>query len=224
MEKLGGLSLIEKEVLRIAEDIIDKNKFISLQLLQNTAKTNLGYDKETISSAIFQLILKKVIFPGKKLTLLNVLVNEKRNNILNFINDHPGTHLREIRKCLELNPKVTGWHLSVLENFELIYSKKYLKYLCYFPNDFKKELEEPLLTLKNESAILILKTIYNHPELDLEQIKYLLDLPQQVIEYILKKLVHSKIIQIYEEDGAEYFNINEEIFYSIRKFVKIELE
>ncbi|MHA1381745.1 MAG: winged helix-turn-helix transcriptional regulator [Candidatus Helarchaeota archaeon] len=222
MEKLNSLNQIEGEILKIAEQLIKNNKILDLKKLQNTAKKKLGYLKEEISQAIYSLIMKKLLFPRKKLTISNVLVNKKREKILNYIYNFPGAHLREIRNVLNLNPKVTNWHLKVLEDFEFIYRKKYLNYRVFFPSDFPKGYEEPLLSLRNDNALLIFTNIVNHPKLNFEQLKSMIDLSPNTIKYHLENMISSGIISSYEEYGNHYFKINSVNFSQIQKYYTIE--
>lgn len=224
MEKLASLTQVEQDILKIAEDIINKDKVLNINSLHRTAKLQLNYPDEELSQALYSLLLKKLIFPGKKLTISNILNNDKRKQILDYIKENPGAHLREIREQLSLNPRVANWHLKVLENFELIYRKNYLNYRVFFPSNFEHGFEEPLLSLKNDNAINLFTTIYNHPELDLEQLKKIVNFSPNVTQYHLKRLISSGIILPYEEDGKEFFNTSAEKLDTIQKYFNINLK
>ncbi|MFX0139415.1 MAG: winged helix-turn-helix transcriptional regulator, partial [Candidatus Hodarchaeota archaeon] len=220
MEKLTKLGIIEKDILKLANQFTTKNKRLNIRKLQSAAKSQLNYTNVEISQAIYNLILNKLIFPEKKLTISNVLSNKKRKDILDFINENPGSHLRELRENLNLNPKVANWHLKVLENFNMIYRKKYLKYRTFFPSNFKKGSEEPLLALKNENSFSIFKKIFNLPELDIVKLKGLVDLDPKVIKYHLERLISSGIIK----KEKNFYEVVENKLEPIQKYLKIELK
>ncbi len=220
MEKLTKISKIEKDILKIADQFANKNKRLNIRKLQSAARSQFNYSNVEISQAIYNLILNKLIFPEKKLTISNVLSNKKREDILNYINENPGSHLRELRENLNLNPKVANWHLKVLENFNMIYRKKYLKYRTFFPSNFNKGSEEPLLALKNENSLLIFKKIFNLPDLDLGKLKDIVDLDPKVIKYHLERLISSGIIK----KEKNFYKIVEKKVESIQKYLKVELK
>ncbi|MFX1453089.1 MAG: winged helix-turn-helix transcriptional regulator, partial [Promethearchaeota archaeon] len=220
MEKLTKISKIEEDILKIAEQFASKNKRLNIRKLQLAAKSQLNYSVIEISQAIYNLILNKLIFPEKKLNISNVLSNKKRKNILDFINENPGSHLRELRDKLNLNPKVANWHLKVLENFGMVYRKQYLKYRTYFPSNFKKGVEEPLLALKNENSLLIFKKIFNLPNLDLDKLKGIVDLEPKMIKYHLERLISSGIIK----KEKNFYIVAKDKLEPIQKYIKVELK
>ncbi|MFX0136179.1 MAG: hypothetical protein ACFFDN_21245, partial [Candidatus Hodarchaeota archaeon] len=61
MERFTNLSPAEWEILKIAEQMIDKDKILDLKVLQKIAKFRLGLSDEKISKNIYSLILKKLI-------------------------------------------------------------------------------------------------------------------------------------------------------------------
>ncbi|HUX99023.1 MAG TPA: winged helix-turn-helix transcriptional regulator [Candidatus Deferrimicrobium sp.] len=223
MEKLGTLSEIEQEILRLADKLINENKLLNISNLYKKAQKKLSYSNEDISHAIYNLVFRKLIFPNKKITLSNILLNPNRKDILNYIEQNPGAHLREIREKLELNPKVANWHLKVLENFELIYRKEYLKYRTFFSSHFERGIEEPLLALKNDNAVSIFIVLYNHPELGFQEIKKRINLASNVIDYHIDRLITSGVVIRQKRNGNEYFRINENKLNAIQKYLNINL-
>ncbi|MHA1386558.1 MAG: hypothetical protein ACTSR3_22630, partial [Candidatus Helarchaeota archaeon] len=187
-------------------------------------KSNLNYRNEEFSRGIYNLVLKKIIFSGKKITIKNILNNNKRSRILEFINQNPGAHLREIRKKLNLTPHITNWHLTVLKDFEFIYEFKYLKYKNFFPFNYKKGMEKPLLVLKNKNAVIIFKNIYSNPDLDLENIKSLCGLSSKIINYHFNNILSSKLIIPYEVQGKQYYKIDVNKLNYINQFLNLPLD
>lgn len=223
LDDLSTFSQIERGVLRITEEIVRKGQVIKIGLLQRMARKKLNFPFEEIDAAIYQLILKKVIVPEKRLTKMNVMANEKRQQILDYVNEQPGAHLRELREQLNLNPHVANWHLKVLESFNLIRRRKYLKYRVYFPADFNKSDEEPLLALKNDKALRIFLEINENPQLSFDELRKLSDQSPKVIRYHLDRLKNSGIVDLQEKDGEEFFVADEYKFESIQKYLKVEM-
>ncbi|MHA1383624.1 MAG: hypothetical protein ACTSR3_07715, partial [Candidatus Helarchaeota archaeon] len=62
MEKFRDLTHIEQDILKIATEIVNKNKILKLKTLYEVAKSNLNYRNEEVSRGIYNLVLKKIIF------------------------------------------------------------------------------------------------------------------------------------------------------------------
>lgn len=68
-----------------------------------------------------------------KLKPRDILVNEKRQMIVNYINEHPGEYYREIKRGLSMPGGTLRHHLKTLEGASMIRSRRNGKYLFYFP-------------------------------------------------------------------------------------------
>jgi hypothetical protein len=130
LDDLRNISQLALEILKIAEGLVQK-KPLEVDTLYREARKKLDYPVEEINQTIYELILKKILIPEKKIVKTQVLANNKRDAIYRYILNNPGTHLREIRDELNLQPHLTNLHLKVLESFNYIYRKKYLKYRLF---------------------------------------------------------------------------------------------
>ncbi|MBD3340072.1 MAG: hypothetical protein GF353_13240, partial [Candidatus Lokiarchaeota archaeon] len=143
---------IEKDVLKIAQDILklkrydaefeveSKNKLQKYPIIEKLyakciAKLsyNKGYSKEEIFLAIRKLEEKNWIVTNERRTKLEILENEKLNEILEFIRENPGIHARDekIEKKVGITRTPFLKHIITLERFDLIRSKKIGKTLHY---------------------------------------------------------------------------------------------
>ena len=59
----------------------------------------------------------------KYVTPENVLDTEIRKNLYEYIDEYPGSHLREIARELDLKPSNAAWHLRKLEQTNLVRSR-----------------------------------------------------------------------------------------------------
>ncbi len=223
MAKNPKSNQIDSEILKIAEEIVSNNQVIKIDKLYNLAKKKLNYSNDDLNLAIYNLILNKSIIPEKKLIKKDILSNARRKLIYEYITENPGTHLREIRDKLDLNPHVASIHLKALEGFDFIYQKKYQKYSVFFPIYFSPEDEEPLLALKHEKAQKIFIKIYELKEATIDQIKEGEDIAPKMIGYHLVKLIESEIITNINKNGQDFYKVNENKFNKIKKYLKLEL-
>ena len=227
MDDLRNISQLALEILKLAEEMT-QTKSLNVDTLYGEAKKKLNYmySEQEINQTIYELILKKIIIPDKRIIKTQVLANGKRDAIYKYIVNNPGAHLREIRGKLNLQPHVTNIHLKVLENFDYIYRKKYLKYRVYFPSDFIRENEDVILALKNEKAETIFLTIHERYEISLTQLKITLaqEISSKMVDYHLEPLVSCGLIENFTQDGQTYLKINEGVFAKIEKYLRPKIE
>ena len=202
------LPAVEREILGIAEEMASAKKTITMESLHQAAKRKLAAKKDAISVGIYNLILKKYIIIGSKMTKAQVLSNSKRNRMYNYILESPGAHLSEIKKFIEIKGALAKWHLSILEKFGFIYSVKYLKYLAFFPKDFNRQITIPYLALRDKNPRKIFQTLIENPVLPLSEIKTLIPLDLPTLKHHLNKLIDAKVIQIQEISGEAYYLLN----------------
>ena len=214
MELLSGL---EWKILDVASKLAGANKLITTESLYRISKQNLADSREDISAAIYDLVLKKYIVIGSKITINQVLLNEKRFRIHEYISQNPGCHLNEIKAFINLKGQLVKWHLAILEKFDFIFSVPYLKYLTFFPKEFDRTLTVPYLTLKNANANTIFSTLWANPGLTLSDLRPLIPLDLPTLKYHLQKLVESKIIEIQEVNEHSYYFFNSQILKNLQK-------
>lgn len=221
LDDLRNISQLALEILKIAEGLVQK-KPLDIDTLYRDARKKLDYPVEEINQTIYELILKKILIPEKKIVKTQVLANNRRDTIYKHILNNPGTHLREIRDELNLQPHLTNLHLKVLESFNYIYRKKYLKYRVYFPADFNRRNEDAILALKNEKAENIFRTIQTLGEVSLTQLeaKFAGDISPKMINYHLEPLISSALIISVKKEDQEFFTINNETFERIEKYLQ----
>jgi len=226
LDDLKNIPQAALEILSIAEELTNQKKPLDIETLYREAKKRLKLPEREINNTIYELILKKIIIPEKKLVKTQVLANQKRDAIYQYIIKNPGAHLREIRDKLNLQPHVTNLHLKILENFKFVYRKNYLKYLVYFPSDFLPENEEAILALKNANAKLIFTNIFTNDELTLNQLKQNLAeaLSPKMVDYHLEPLLTSKLIINFEKDGQTYLKLGERVSGTLEKYLKPTME
>jgi len=140
-----------------------------------------------------------------------VLTNDTRDRIYNYILNHEGAHFREIINYIDIGPFEGTWHLQVLEDFGFIVSRRYRHYKIFYPLVAGKEipLKDPRLVLKSKTAKAIVRFILKNPGAYQNLIAKQLGKSSGAIRYNMKKLVDAKIINIMKENGLKRFYINE---------------
>jgi len=133
----------------------------------------------------------------KYVTAENVLDTEIRKNLYEYIDEYPGSHLREIARELDLKPSNAAWHLRKLEQTNLVRSRviggKKVFYLVEGGIEARKEaIAESIL--KNKNARDIMLYLQQNPGKHLLEIAHALDLNHHTVKWHIKKMYLAELI------------------------------
>ena len=113
-----------QDVLKIAEDLANENKFLDVHTLYQRAKRKLKIPRKGLLQIIQLLIDNKFLVDGSKFTRDSVLENQHRNRVLQIILHNLGIHFSALkRNFFAKNMGSTGqlvWHLDMLIKFNYI--------------------------------------------------------------------------------------------------------
>jgi len=161
-----------------------------------------SFDTIGLSIAIIIAAIATIIafftFGGiKYVTAENVLNTEVRKNLYKYIDDYPGSHLREIARELDLKPSNAAWHLRKLEQTNLVRSRtiggKKVYYLVEGGAEARIEaIAESILRNKNARDILIY--LSDNPGKHLLEIATALKLNHHTVKWHIKKMYLAELI------------------------------
>ncbi|NVM31032.1 MAG: hypothetical protein HWN65_19480 [Candidatus Helarchaeota archaeon] len=224
LDVIYKLDEVEKAVLNIAEEMSKEVQKIKYGSLYYKAKRVLNYSKIEISNAINKLYLKKYIVVGSRLTKDQILQNQTRKRVYEYIVAHIGAHIREIRDNLSITPHILNWHLNMLENFNYTFRIKFLKYVTFFPSTFDRTAAVPFLALKNENSFRIFKKCLENPLVDFESLRAGLNLQPNVIFYHLNNLIKFDVIFAHKINQTVVYGIKLEKITPIKTFYDLSDE
>ncbi len=134
----------------------------------------------------------------KYVTPDNVLDTEVRKNLYEYINEYPGSHLREIARELDLKPSNAAWHLRKLEQTNLVRSRaiggKKVYYLVEGGIESRKRAVAESI-LKNKNARDIMAYLNTHPGKHLLEIAHALDLNHHVVKWHINKMNMAELVE-----------------------------
>jgi len=148
--------------------------------------------------AIVATIITFFVFGGiKYVTPENVLDTDVRKHLYEYIDEYPGSHLREIARELDLKPSNAAWHLRKLEQTNLVRSRviggKKVFYLVEGGVEARKEaIAESIL--RNKNARDIMDYLENNPGKHLLEIAHALDLNHHTVKWHIKKMYLAELI------------------------------
>ena len=154
----------------------------------------------TVIVAIIAFLLAFFMLRGgvKYVTPENVLDTEIRKHLYEYIDEYPGSHLREIARELELKPSNAAWHLRKLEQTNLVRSRtiggKRVYYLVEGGMESRKRaIAESIL--RNKNAREIMQYLQRHPGKHLLEIAHALELNHHVVKWHIKKMRMAELIE-----------------------------
>jgi len=160
--------------------------------------TTIGISIAVVIAAIATIIA--VITAGgiKYVTPENVLDTDVRKNLYQYIDDYPGSHLREIARELDLKPSNAAWHLRKLEQTNLIRSRtiggKRVYYLVEGGIEARREaIAESVL--KNKNAREIMLYLQGNPGKHLLEIANALGLNHHTVKWHIKKMYMAELVE-----------------------------
>jgi len=160
--------------------------------------TTIGISIAVIIAAIATIVAVLTAGGIKYVTAENVLDTEVRKNLYEFIDEYPGSHLREIARELDLKPSNAAWHLRKLEQTNLVRSRviggKKVFYLVEGGIEARKEaIAESIL--KNPNAREIMIYLQDHPGKHLLEIAHALGLNHHTVKWHIKKMYLAELVE-----------------------------
>jgi len=157
----------------------------------------IGISIAVIIAAIATIITFLTLGGIKYVTPENVLNTEVRKSLYQYIDDYPGSHLREIARELDLKPSNAAWHLRKLEQTNLVRSRniggKKVFYLVEGGIEARREaIAESIL--KNKNARDIMNYLNNNPGKHLLEIANALKLNHHTVKWHIQKMYTAELI------------------------------
>ena len=127
--------------------------------------------------------------------------NSNTIKVLQFIQENPGTHLRQIKRELEMSMGTTQYHLNLLEKQGKISSERHNLHRYYFPIGLFEQNERDILKILNqETAREILLMILEKKEPTQTDIANTMQISSASVNWHIRKLIDLGLI-IEKQDG-----------------------
>ena len=157
----------------------------------------IGLSIAVIVAAIATIIAFFTFGGIKYVTADNVLNTEVRKTLYKYIDERPGSHLREIARELDLKPSNAAWHLRKLEQTNLVRSRtlggKKVYYLVEGGVNARIEaMAESILRNKNARDVLLY--LSDNPGKHLLEIATALKLNHHTVKWHVKKMYLAELI------------------------------
>ncbi len=133
-----------------------------------------------------------------------VLANKTRGAILNYIDEHPGTHQREIRKQFKMGGGAVSGHLRKMERVGLLRSNREGFYKCYYTDGFVTDKRNITPMQKKLIKILAKRQGATYNELGKE-----LGITREGVLYHMKDLEDKELVRSEERENSLFWYLDE---------------
>ncbi len=135
----------------------------------------------------------------------------RRDQIIDFIRSHPGTHLREIKRAIDLAMGVLQYHLYKLENDRVIVARRRGVRKRYYINLVFGDTDLDVLdVLSQTSERDILLYITLNPGANLRDLAVYSRLSPSTVLWHLKRLIAFGLIEMQHYQGNNVYSIRVE--------------
>ncbi len=163
----------------------------------------------TLMAAAFIGLLQLMPFVWGKID--DILKNENRNNILNFINANPGTTVARVTESQQIERATVRYHLYKLESEGKIVFRKMGKFSRLFRNShsFSDGEQKVIAHMQNRNSRSILLLVLDQPGITNQELTERLGIEKSAIHWHLEKFIGDGIVS-YIPDGKfkRYFIID----------------
>jgi predicted transcriptional regulator len=214
----------EKVVLGIVREYLSKKPFFSMknivEYVNNRVRYNPNINKNRIELIIKSLIKKRIIIPGTKLMKKDIIDNPTRNEIYNYIKRNPAKNINEIMKAHNLGSNLALWHLSALEKFQFVRSKKIMNQCIFFKFDSDPKFDKLYYYMANDIVQSIIELMENEEPLKITEIVDELKKNHNTIKKYLEVLTDLKLVEIEKEKSRSLYKLNKERYLKAVKLVR----
>ena len=127
--------------------------------------------------------------------------NSNTSRVLQYIQDNPGCHLRQIKRELTMAMGTIQYHLNLLEKQGKVSSEKQNLHKYYFPIGLFKQNEKDILKILNqETAREILLIILENKNPTQTDITNIIKISSASVNWHMKRLIEMSLI-LEQRDG-----------------------
>ncbi|MBN1802844.1 MAG: ArsR family transcriptional regulator [Candidatus Lokiarchaeota archaeon] len=222
---VNALNNEETAVLELVKEYLSKKAFFSIKdiiiFVNNRLKTNQLINRNKIELILKSMIKKKQIVPGTKLMKSNITENMTRKKILNHIKKNPAININEIIKNQDVGTNQALWHLSALEKFQFIRSRKVGNRRIFFTYDSDPKLDKLYFFFKIEIVQEIIQFMRECEEpLKVTDIAEGLKKNHNIVKKYLNVLENLNMLIIQKEKTRNLYKIDQDKYEEAKNIVE----
>ena len=212
------LLMEERMVLDLVQEYIEDHQLFNANAIipfisSRFARSSINISNQGIKSILQSLVRKNFIIEGSSLTREDVLNNENRKLIYDYILRNPGDYFYRIVKKTKLNIPVVEWHLKMLIKFNFIKKRKISNQEVYFRAGKEDEVDEIIHFIRKDISKKIINFFLNdNAGLTKTQSVKLLKIHYNTINKYFNKLERMRILNSIKLSNMTIFFLNKELW------------
>jgi len=223
---MNSLDNLESIVFGLVKEYLTKKTFFSIidiiEFVSNRVRLNPNLNRNKIELIIKSLIKKRIIIPGTKLMKNNIIENPKRNEIYNYIKKSP-SNINEIMGALKIGSNQALWHLSCLEKFEFVRSKKLNNHRVFFKFDSNPKLDKFYHYMNKEIVQKIIEFMLKEDKpLKITEIANGTKKNHTTIKKYINILENLKLVETEKEKNRTIFKLDKKKYAKVRKSIQTD--
>jgi len=213
-------------VFELVKEYLKKKPFFSIEdivvFINNRVKLNPNINKNRIEKIIKMLIKKRVLIPGTKLMKNNIIEHPVRSEIFNLIKQTP-SNINQIMNTIDIGSNQVLWHLSCLEKFQFVRSKKFDNQRVFFNSELNPDFDELHFYLKQNIVKEIINFMQGEKnEFMITEIVNGLKKNYNTTKKYLKILQKLKLIGIKKQNRKIIFYLDKDKYIEVRNLINEE--
>lgn len=191
----------EQDIYEIIIDYLNKNRVFELYMVipyvsSRLSRNEIDLSRQGIAKILQNFLNKNMVVEGSRLTREEILNNEKRKRINQFIRRNPGVYFYRIVKELNIANHVVVWHLNMLEDFSFISKTAIGKKDIYFEAGLNVKDVKKAYYRNHEKTRAILEFLdSNEDGISKTQLSKRLEMHPNTIKKYIKALYDLGLIQ-----------------------------
>ncbi|MHA1732394.1 MAG: winged helix-turn-helix transcriptional regulator [Promethearchaeota archaeon] len=178
-------------------------------LVQLLKEKKISRVRTLVREYVENLVSKGQIKEGRKVIPGMALRNERRRALFEFIRDNPGVNFSKIKKHVNFGTSTILYHLNLLEEFDIIKVRKFLKRKYYFEAHFPESACLPTIVMNKRNYRAIICLLARNPPMRLAEIRKEVGLHHSTVQYYLKNLVEYGFVNVHTTDAQKHYELTE---------------
>lgn len=180
-------------------------------LSDRLAKKSINLNDDGIRRVLKSLVEKGKIVQGSTMTRNEILMNENRNRIYEFIKMNPGAYFYRIVRELQLSNHIVTWHLNMLIKFTFVQFEYIGRNKVYFVEGAYFREAEFGYYVNHQKCRKIIQCLLANPDgLNKTSIADEIDVHYNTVTKYLKKLKKIRIVSEEIGRGQQLYKVPEE--------------
>ncbi len=208
----------ETVIYDLVNEYLNSNRFLELASVipyidARLSKSPIKLNKNGILTLIQSLLEKNLIVEGSRLTKEAILLNNKRQQIYNYILRSPGTYYYKTMKDLNLSSHVVIWHLNMLLDFKFISKGTVDNHEIYYASNVSFEKAKLCYFVAHEKCKRIIQHLEsNKPGTSKTQLSNVLGMHINTIKKYLSTLVNVGLVSKVKSDKKVVYTLNQKLY------------